>query len=476
MNIEIEWGGLPERYQYELQMLIREFYPFITFHNGDGGMRLMVSEDAISFYYGDYSDHRMLCQEKRYQGDVLKNRLKATVYDILSRYTGMAVPWGILTGVRPTKIAYAYLEEGLCEDELTQRLKTAYRVREDKARLMIGTARRERELLQDHQGTDVSLYIGIPFCPSRCAYCSFVSYDYHQYEELMEDYVQALIQEMEQTAELFGNRRKRSLYMGGGTPTILSPVQMERILRTVDRLFSLDRFQEITIEGGRPDTITREKLEVMRAYGVQRLSINPQTMNQATLDMVGRRHSVEQIYEAFHLARSMGFDNINMDFILGLPGETIHEVRESMSKVRELSPDSLTIHTLAIKRSSRFYQEGTGAELSKQEPGVIDEMIQETARTAFKMGLQAYYMYRQKNMAGNFENVGYSKPGKECIYNIEIMEERQSIIAYGAGAVSKVYYPEQNRLERVPNVKNVTEYIQRIQEMVVRKRKGWPND
>ncbi len=469
MDITLELYALPEKFRYEIQMLIREFLPFAGF--SDAG-EITVQAGAETVRLTDGVQELAVCPDPAlvFENEPLKNRIKAALYDVLSQYTGRTAPWGILTGVRPTKIAFTALDRGMEEAQLIDHLCRDYRLQPDKARLMTRTAVRERALLAGHCGTDVSLYVGIPFCPTRCAYCSFVSYDFSRYQDLADAYIQALIHEMEESAPMIRDRRLQSFYMGGGTPSVLSAHQMDRLLTAVDTVFGIRSFSEFTVEAGRPDTITPEKLAVLKAHGVSRISINPQTLNQATLDRVGRRHTVEQIYEAFDMARAAGFASINMDFILGLPGETVEDVERSMAGVRDLRPENLTIHTLAIKRSSRLNQEGEGPELVGQGERVA-AMLAVTQRTAEELGLAPYYMYRQKNMAGNFENVGYSLPGRECIYNIEIMEERQSILAFGAGAVSKIYYPAENRLERGPNVKNLVEYIERTEEMILRKRK-----
>ena len=260
-----------------------------------------------------------------------------------------------------------------------------------------------------------------------------------------------------------------TIYFGGGTPTSLSPEDLDAILNKVESTFPMDQVKEFTVEAGRPDSITREKLEVLRKHGITRISINPQTMKQETLDLIGRRHTVEQVKETFRLARELGFDNINMDLIVGLPEEDEEDVRATMEEIKKLGPDSLTVHSLAIKRAARLnmFREKYG---NLKITGT-QEMIDMTARYAKEMGMEPYYLYRQKNMAGNFENVGYSTPGKACIYNILIMEEKQTIMACGAGTTTKVVFPAENRLERAENVKEVEQYIDRVEEMLLRKEK-----
>ena len=469
-KIDLILNGVDERVRYELQMLIREFLPFAEFDAPVYDLTIRISPDQVQWEEHGKIKTCLLEASEAYTSDPVKNRIKVALYDLLCEYTQYNVPWGTLTGVRPTKIAWTLLDLGYTPEEVKKHMQQGYRLAADKADLMTRTAVRERSLMSGRDGMDASIYIGIPFCPTRCAYCSFVSYDHHSYEKLSEAYLDALLREMEACAPMIRERKLQSLYMGGGTPTTLRPEQMDRLLTAVDRIYGLTSFTERTVEAGRPDTIHPEILDVLKDHGIDRISINPQTMHQKTLDRIGRWHTVEDVVRAYRLARDHGFDNINMDLILGLPGETPADVSATMERIQELAPDSLTVHTLAIKRSSRFYQENEGFDLVLQAP-VIAEMIDISQKAAAGLGLEPYYMYRQKNMAGNFENVGYSIPGKECMYNIEIMEERQSIIAFGAGGMSKIYYPEENRLERAPNVKNVTEYIARVDEMIERKRK-----
>ncbi|MEI3266740.1 MAG: coproporphyrinogen dehydrogenase HemZ [Frisingicoccus sp.] len=263
-----------------------------------------------------------------------------------------------------------------------------------------------------------------------------------------------------------------TVYMGGGTPTSLNGEQMDRLLSVLEENFDLNIAREFTIEAGRPDSMTQDKLRVMKNHGIERISINPQTMNQKTLDVIGRRHTAEDVERAFDMARRVGFSNINMDLILGLPGESSEDVANTLERIGKLAPESMTVHSLAVKRASRLNQNLELYPPASQEE--VNRMIHMAWQAAEAMGLEPYYLYRQKNMAGNLENVGYAKPGKECLYNILIMEEKQSIIAVGAGGTSKILYPEENRIERVENVKSVKDYIERIDEMIERKRQKFP--
>lgn len=399
-----------------------------------------------------------------------KNEIKRALYRLLKTQTGKELPWGTLTGIRPTKIAMTKFSEGRGEAWVRNYMKETYYTSDEKIELSIDVARRERALLEtiDYRN-GYSLYIGIPFCPTTCLYCSFTSFPIGKWEGRTGLYLDALFKEMEYVAGKMKDRPLETVYFGGGTPTSLSPEDLDRILCKLEATFLTDRIQEFTVEAGRPDSITKEKLEVLRKHGITRISINPQTMKQETLDLIGRRHTVEMVREKYHLARGLGFENINMDLIVGLPEETIDDVRRTMEEIRALAPDSVTVHSLAIKRAARLNTD-------KEHYGNLkivntQEMIDMTARCAKEMGMSPYYLYRQKNMAGNFENVGYAVPGKECIYNILIMEEQQTIMACGAGTTTKVLYPSENRLERAENVKEVEQYIGRIDEMLARKER-----
>ena len=399
-----------------------------------------------------------------------RNVFKRMMYDMLKKLTGRELPWGTLTGVRPTKIVYTLLEDGKNDREIRDYLKKEYYVSEKKGDLAIKVASNEKRLLEKlDYNNGYSLYAGIPFCPTTCLYCSFTSYPLAVWKDRVDTYVDAMLKELECTSRLMKDKKLDTFYMGGGTPTTLEPEQLDRVLSFFEEHFDTTGLKEYTIEAGRPDSITRDKLLIMKKHGVDRISINPQTMNDDTLKLIGRHHTVEQIKEAFTLARECGFDNINMDLIIGLPGETREHIERTMREVALLAPDSLTVHSLAIKRAARlniFWEKYKDYAMVN-----TDDIINMTADCAAAMGMEPYYLYRQKNMAGNFENVGYSKPGREGIYNILIMEEKQTIMAVGAGASTKVVFPEETRIERVENVKDVTTYIENIDEMIDRKRR-----
>ena len=400
-----------------------------------------------------------------------KTALKAWAYRELSARTGRQLPWGTLTGIRPTKIAMALLEEGCSGAEIAERMQKDHLVSREKAELSARIAATERQVLShiDYEN-GYSLYVGIPFCPTTCLYCSFTSYPMSKWEPRMGEYLDALDREIDYTAERFRDKKLNTIYIGGGTPTSLPPALLDRLLDKLVRSFSLGDLQEFTVEGGRPDSITPEKLAVLKNYPVTRISINPQTMRDETLKRIGRRHTVQDIRDAFSMAREQGFDNINMDMILGLPGESVEDVAYTVDEIGKLCPDSLTVHSLAVKRASRLKMEAEGTVVAGGTQEESEEMMRIASEGAARMGLIPYYLYRQKNMAGNLENVGFSTPEKAGIYNILIMEEKQSIVALGAGTVTKAVFPP-DRIERVENVKDITQYLSRLEEMIDRKRR-----
>ena len=424
--------------------------------------------ESLAFLTTQAEDERDAVMQEIW-GKGFKDGFKRCLYALLHKTTGKLLPWGNLTGIRPTKIAYGMLEQGKSDQFILNYYKQGHYVSARKAELALEIAKRERELLtRIHYQGGYSLYIGIPFCPTTCLYCSFTSFPIAGYRDLVDKYLDCLVREMELTAHSMQGRILDSVYIGGGTPTTLEPVQLDRLLTKLKELFDFSTVQEFTVEAGRADSITEDKLKVLYDHGVSRISVNPQTMKQETLDIIGRRASVEQVEQAYSLARKVGFDNINMDLILGLPGELEADVQRTIDRVVEMGPDSLTVHSLAIKRASKLNQ-------WIQKNGVAmlhntDETMEIAAEGARRLGLVPYYLYRQKNMSGNFENVGYAREGKLGLYNILIMEEVQTIIALGAGSISKRVYPD-GRIERSENVKEVALYIEKIDEMIERKRR-----
>lgn len=418
-----------------------------------------------SFYMFEYGVEGIDDSNKK----EFKNYFKAKFYECLCNATGKKLPWGNLTGIRPTKIAMSMLEENMEEEKIIAFMQSSHYVSEEKASLSVEIAKREKQILSSiHYKEGYSLYIGIPFCPTTCLYCSFTSYPICMFKDKVESYLDCLSQEMELVSANYNDRVLDTVYIGGGTPTTLEAGQLDRLICDVKKHFNMEAVKEFTVEAGRADSITEEKLRVLYKHGVTRISVNPQTMKQETLKLIGRQHTVGQVRDAFLLAREVGFDNINMDIILGLPGETKKDVQDTMKQIVKLAPDSLTIHSLAVKRASRLNQ-------FVQENGIsmlhnTDEIMKEAVKAAQLLEMKPYYLYRQKNMAGNFENVGYATDEKFGIYNILIMEEKQTIMALGAGSISKVVL-ENGRIERTDNVKDVKLYIEQIDEMLERKKR-----
>lgn len=418
-----------------------------------------------------YENGSLICEKtETADGVTMQHAVRSAVYHMLKEKTGQHFPWGMLTGIRPAKTINTYMDMGLTKDESIKKMIETYEMSPEKAELAATVATAERSILEKADKNGISLYIGIPFCPTRCLYCSFTSYPIDIYKTKVDGYVEALIKELKFLGEKAQGKRLDSIYIGGGTPTSLSAEHLDKIMAAVLETFDLSNILEYTVEAGRPDTITAEKLKVIKKNGASRISVNPQTMNDETLKLIGRRHTVDDIKRVFYEARSVGHDNINMDLILGLPGEGEDEVKNTMEEIKKLSPESLTVHTLAVKRASRLKETLGDYDLAKAM--LMENILGLSAKGAAEMGLAPYYMYRQKNMLGSFENVGYAKKGFESIYNVVIMEETQSIYAAGAGASTKLYDPETDRIERIFNVKNVDEYIGRIDEMIDRKRKG----
>ena len=373
--------------------------------------------------------------------------------------------WGVMCGIRPAKNARELAEEGFNEQEIRDIFKNVYEVSDEKTELSLTVAKNEKELLENIGKKSISLYIGIPFCPSRCVYCSFVSTDIRISGKYMSEFVDKLILEIDKTAQIIENSGLyvENIYIGGGTPTTLSENDFRRILKQLHEKIDLKKIIEFTVEAGRPDTITREKLEVLKEYGVNRISINPQTMNDVTLKKIGRSHSVEMIWDTYKIARQVGFDVINMDLIAGLPDETPEMFKYSLNEVIKLNPENITVHSLCIKRAAKFRH--LKKELAHSDD--MNEMLSYTQKRMSEESYIPYYMYRQKNSSGNLDNVGYSKKNKMSAYNVNIMEEKQTIIALGGGGSSKVIIGD--RIERVFNFKDPLEYIRRFDEILNKK-------
>lgn len=457
-------------FEQDIRELLMAFYPEekYIYTNEDVFLSLFLSKKSIEYHIKIKSEDNVLefsspLRETKFD---TKNDLKRNIYINLLKLGNKELPWGTLTGIRPTKIVMEMLENDMSLEDIKKHLKEVYLVSDKRIKLCTDTAKNEFNILKkiDYKN-GYSLYIGIPFCPTRCLYCSFTSYSIAQWKKDTDTYVEALCKELLAVSKMYKGKKLQTIYMGGGTPTSLEGYQLSKILNVVKKNFDLSNLLELTVEAGRPDSITREKLEALKEVGVDRISINPQTMQQKTLDLIGRHHTIEDIFESYKLAREVGFENINMDFIIGLNGETLEDVIDSFTKVKSFAPESITIHSLALKRAARLNTENKREIMDND---LILSMINTATDTCADLGLEPYYLYRQKNMAGNLENIGFSKPGKECLYNILIMEEKQTIIACGAGTSSKIVFGD-GRIERIENVKDPKLYIERLDEMIMRK-------
>lgn len=466
-------------FRYELEKLIRIFLPFekIEFSNeeySNNGSVVTVLKDnnAQAFLYLEDKVYKKqldldLTTEEIDREAELK--LALCLYYCFVEASGYVPQWGILTGIRPTKL-FSRFCSNLGETGAENYFKNNFKVNANKISLCRETHKSEEGIISLSSPDSVSLYISVPFCPTRCSYCSFVSHSVENAKKLIPLYVDALCEELRQTADIIKKLKLRleTVYIGGGTPTALSAEQLETVMNCVNDSFDLNFIREYTVEAGRADTITREKLSVIKKLCATRISINPQTMNDKVLEAIGRKHTSKQTTEAFLLARDVGFTNINMDLIAGLPTDTIGSFKETVDKVISLDPESITVHSLSMKRSSTLTKNGA---VFENETGETASFMVDYAREKLtENGIFPYYMYRQSKTVGNLENVGYSKKGYECLYNVFIMDETHSIFACGASAVTKLREPNGDYIERIFNYKYPYEYIDRFDEIIKRKK------
>lgn len=393
------------------------------------------------------------------------NAIKKSVFYAAKKLSDMPTPWGISTGIRPAKGARVLFDKGFCEDDVKAHLTGEYLMDEKKAELAIAVAKKEAGILKSMEKNSVSIYVGIPFCPSRCAYCSFISQATEHNNKYIEPYVQAVLKEIEHTGKIIKELGMKvdTVYFGGGTPTAIKPELLRKLIGSLRDNIDLSDLREFTVEAGRPDTFSKEMMQMLKSEGVGRISINPQSMHQKTLDTVGRRHSVEDVEKAFYLAHEAGIESINADLIAGLPGENASMMEETVNKILQLEPDAVTVHTLYMKRSANLIDDFEKLRFTKNVSDMVDASIAMLNRAHF----QPYYMYKQRNTLGNLENVGFAKEGHESIYNVYIMEEVQPILAIGAGGSTKMVYKEE--IERVFNPKEAADYTARIDEVLKRK-------
>lgn len=456
-------------YRYDVYHIFKLFYSFIDiqFVDEDFDFSVAILDDRVEILNKKNEAYNFKLPKKLKKS----NEIKGAIFQYLKNRTGKQLPWGVLIGIRPTKIVLEMMNQGKSEDEIITIFKEDFFVREDKAKLCLDIAKIEKEMVNKDSKT-VSIYIGMPFCPTRCLYCSFTSNPIGTCKKIVESYLETLIYEMERIKKFIKEKdlKIECVYFGGGTPTSVSEEQFEMILSNIYNNFVKDRgVREFNVECGRPDSINEHKLRSMKRYDVNRISINPQSMNDDTLKAIGRNHTVKDVIYKFNLARKLGFENINMDIIIGLPNEDLQHVKNTCSELLRLKPDNITVHGMSVKRASKLHEQIVTGEFSIREQNELNEMYDETVKLAEELGMKPYYMYRQKNMMGNMENIGYTKDSKEGLYNIEIIEEKQTIIALGADAVTKVVFPQNNKIERFANIKDVREYIKRIDEKIEKK-------
>ncbi|MBR5273315.1 MAG: coproporphyrinogen dehydrogenase HemZ [Clostridia bacterium] len=472
-------------YLYECENICRVFFPdeqikVITDGEGDDGICVFTqiektegktfafarvnvfgkTREATHEIGGDGVDYDERCE-----------RILATaLYTVLREVTGYTPQWGLLTGVRPAKLMHALSKKFGSDDAAEKFFVDELLVSPDKAKLARKVAESENNIIALSQDKSFSLYISIPFCPTRCSYCSFVSSSMKSASKLIPQYVELLKREIKETADIANSLglRLESVYFGGGTPTTLSADQLKQLIDTIAECFDLSNLREYTIEAGRPDTLTTEKLEVINSGINKRISINPQTLNDEVLKAIGRAHTARQALEMFALSREVGIGNINMDIIAGLPKDTLESFTNTLDRICALSPESITVHTLSLKRSSTLAQEDRSF---LKDSELVAQMLTVAQEKLYANGYAPYYMYRQSRMVGNLENVGWSKAGYECLYNVFMMDETHTILSCGAGAVTKLRVPNVNKIERIFNYKYPFEYVSGFETILARKKR-----
>ncbi len=465
-------------FKYELEKLIRIFLPFekIVFCDSvDYGEDIIISEidgnTAKAELFVGGKQFLYNTEIKPINNDIKKDSelfLAISLYYCLKEAFNYSPQWGILTGIRPAKL-FSRISKAKGSEFAEEYFKKYLMVSDKKLNLCKQTLKGEGDITSYSMGDSFSLYISIPFCPSRCNYCSFVSHSIEKATDYISQYIELLCEEIRLTAlkAKENNLKLMTVYIGGGTPTTLSAEQLGRIMKAISDNFDLNGILEYTVEAGRPDTITREKLLAIKSGGATRISINPQTMNDAVLENIGRHHTAAQTVDAFLLSRECGFDNINMDLIAGLSGDDFESFCSTVRDVVGLNPESVTVHSLSMKRASTLTKNGDVPEIEMGK--IASEMVDFAYNYLSENGIMPYYMYRQSKTVGNLENVGYAKNGKECLYNVYIMDETHTILACGASAVTKLRQPHGDKIERIFNFKYPYEYIGRFSEIVARK-------
>lgn len=456
---------------FELENLTRLFFPnekinvFKTFDSVEQPYIYTEVSDKVKIEVSINNFQKSLVADKTDDNELTSAQL---LYKLLCQYSGYTQPWGVLTGVRPVKLFRRLCEE-LGEEGARNKFLNEFYVSPEKLELAEMTEKNEKKILNLSRSESFSLYVGIPFCPSRCSYCSFVMSSVERAKKLIEPYTELLCEEIKTTAQIASDLglRLETVYFGGGTPTTLNAEQLNKVLKTVRKSFDMSTCREFTVEAGRPDTIDKERLCALKENKVDRISINPQTINDNVLREIGRKHTSEQFFNAFELARKCGFDNINTDLIAGLPTDTLESFVNSLDSIRALSPECVTIHTLCMKRASTLTNIGTT--LNREDAETAGKMLEYTQKSLTLDEYIPYYMYRQSRMVGNLENVGWSKKGFESLYNVYVMDETHTILACGSGGVTKLKNNETDYLERIFNFKYPYEYVDRFNELIERK-------
>ncbi len=477
-------------FKYELEAVCKLFFPVKSFNfifadtepapakpEGDYCFitRIIGKSNTLLTVYASvngitHSESEKLSNETIDFEDDCEFRLGRIMYRCLCKVTGITPKWGILTGVRPVKLVNKLIKAGYTENEIYHRMKTEYLVSDEKISVAYNTAKNQEEIMSAVGEKSFSLYVSIPFCPTRCAYCSFVSQTVASFKKLMPEYVKKLCEEIRYTASLVKDKgfTLDTVYFGGGTPTSIEACDLDKIMKTIAECFDLSHLREYTVEAGRPDTITAEKLRVIKENGGTRVSINPQTMSDSVLEAIGRKHTVAEFLDSFALARNTDFDCVNVDLIAGLPTDTIDSFKNTIESIIALQPENITIHALSIKRAADLMQDQRDV-----SSALASDMIDYATARLTETGYLPYYLYRQKNQLGNQENIGWTKPNKASVYNITIMEEVQTIIAVGAGGSTKLVDLKNHELERFFNPKYPLEYLKHFDDMVIpRKEKA----
>ena len=482
--MKLYFSGHDYKYAAEQILLMmfpweRPEYPEDKYKKQDNSAFISLSESRVWATARTFLSHggkeafgvsRVKCEElsdKLSRDRLLQKIIKLSFYKAAVTLTGKNPVWGALTGIRPGKIVSNLIEAGASDKKAVSVMKKEYFVTDERASLCLDTAKAGLIVKNSLKPNDIASYIGIPFCPTRCAYCSFVSHSVEKSMKLIPPFLEALFKEIEETAKLVKEMDLNviSVYIGGGTPTTLSASELTALLKKVEEHFDLSNCREYTVEAGRPDTITEDKLLALKEMGISRISINPQTMSDEVLKVIGRRHTAEDIFKSYDMAVKTGMDCINMDLIAGLPSDTPEGFYDTLDKVLALEPKNITVHTLSLKKGTKITLEGTPIPSDED----VGKMLDYAASRLREKGYKPYYLYRQKFMAGGFENVGWCKDGYDSLYNILIMEELCTILALGGGGSTKLVAPKIGKINRIFNAKYPHEYINGIENIIKNK-------